>query len=111
MRPLVLQDGRRLVESEIVVKIKTTIYIHYLKYKWEDKGCFRALFYKVIDDSEQIYVCSQEIEMEVPDDFDPTGGMIAALEKQKAVATAAFQKSVATINEEISKLQALEFTK
>ena len=91
------------------MKIKTTVHIHYMKYSWETKGQFVPLNYKYKDDSNYTYVCDQEIELEVPDNYDPTADMIASLVAQKVKAQADFSKSVAQINEKISKLQALEF--
>jgi len=65
--------------------------------------------YKV-DSENYTYVCQQEIELEVPDNYDPRAQQIAALEAQKTKAMADYQKSVTEINERISKLQALEYT-
>lgn len=91
------------------MKIKTIVHIHYMKYSWETKGQFVPLNYKYKDDSNYTYVCDQEIELEVPDNYDPTVDMIASLEAQKFAATKAYHLSVAKINEKIGKLQALEF--
>ena len=55
-------------------------------------------------------MCSQEIEIEVPDDYDPRAQKITALEKQKQNVMAEYQKTVTEINERINKLQALEYT-
>jgi hypothetical protein len=64
-----------------------------------------------LEDSEHCtYVCSQEIEIEVPDNFDPRAQKIAALEKHKQKVMADYQKTVNEINTRISKLQALEYT-
>jgi hypothetical protein len=52
----------------------------------------------------------QEIEIDVPDDYDPRAQQIVALEKQKTKITAEFQKSLTEINRSIGELQALEFT-
>jgi hypothetical protein len=67
--------------------------------------------YAKLDDCEHLtYVGAQEIEIEVPDDYDPRAQKIAALEKHKQKVMADFQKTVNEINERISKLQALEYT-
>lgn len=92
------------------MKIKTTIHIYYSKYSWEPKGEYLVLYAKIDDSEHQNYVCSQEIEIEVPENFDPRAQKIAALEKQKQKAMADYQKSVTDINDRISKLQALEYT-
>jgi len=63
------------------------------------------------DDTEyRAHICEQEIEFEVPDNFDPRAQQIAALEKQKQKVMAEYQKTVNEINDNISKLQALEYT-
>jgi len=92
------------------MKVKVTAHIYFSKYSWEEKGEY-LLFYAKIDDSETMaHVSSQEIEVEIPDDYDPRAQQIAALEKQKQKVMADYQKTVTEINERISKLQALEYT-
>ena len=69
------------------------------------------LFYAKVDDTESmIHVNEQEVEIEVPDNYDPTAQQLAALKKEKEKAQEEFSKKVASINERISKLQALEYT-
>jgi hypothetical protein len=69
------------------------------------------LFSVKLDDTDyRTYVGEQEVEVEVPDNYDPRAQQIAALEKQKQKVMADFQKSVAEINERISKLLAVEFS-
>ena len=69
------------------------------------------LFSVKLDDADfRTFVCEQEIEIEVPEDYDPRAQQIAALEKQKQQVMADFQKSVAEINERINNLQAIEYT-
>lgn len=92
------------------MKIKITTHIHYVKYSWDTEGQFQIYGSKLKDSEHYTHVCSQEIEIDVPDDYDPRAQQIAALEKQKQKAMADFQKSVDEINEKISKLQALEYT-
>jgi len=92
------------------VKVKTTAYIHYLKYEWDTEGKFEVFSFQASEDGSRTFVCSQEIEIEVPDDYDPRAQQIAALEKQKQNVMAEYQKNVTEINERINKLQALEYT-
>jgi len=92
------------------MKIKITAHIHYANWDWEEKGQFQIFFCKLDDDDYRTYVGEQEVEIEVPDNYDPRAQQIAALEKQKKKVMADFQKSVAEINERISNLQALEYT-
>jgi len=92
------------------MKIKITIYIHFQKYEWETEGTYQVYSFKASDDDTRTFVCEQQIEIEVPDNYDPTAQQIAALEAQKARAMSDFNKTVMDINIRISKLQALEYT-
>ena len=69
------------------------------------------MFYIQLDDTQdRTYVGPQEIEIEVPDNYDPRAQQIAALETLKQKVMADYQKSVTEINDRISKLMALEYT-
>ncbi len=92
------------------MKVKITAHIHYLKYSWDTEGKFEVFSFKFDDDDHRTYVGEQEIEVDVPDNYDPRAQQIAALEKHKQKVMADYQKMVTDINEKISKLQALEFT-
>lgn len=92
------------------MKIKVTVHIFYSKYSWEDAGEYLVFYVKIDDDEHRTYIGEQEIEIEVPDDYDPRAQKIAALEKHKQKVMADYQKTVDQINERISKLQALEYT-
>ena len=92
------------------MKILTTIHVHYQKHSWETEGKF-IVFYVQLDDTEdRTYVGPQEIEIEVPDSYDPRAQQVAALEALKQKVMADYQKSVTEINDRISKLMALEYT-
>jgi hypothetical protein len=92
------------------MKIKLTAHIHYSKYHWEDEGHYQLWFAKLEDDGHRTYIGEQEVEVEVPDNYDPRAQQVAALEKQKQKVMADYQKTVNEINERISNLQALEYT-
>ena len=92
------------------MKVKITAHVYYNKYSWEDNGIFQIYSFKIDDDSHRTHVCEQEVEVEVPDNYDPRAQQIAALEKQKQKVMADYQKMVNDINEKISKLQAIEYT-
>ena len=92
------------------MKVKVTAHVHYNKYRWDNKGEFEVFSFKFDDDDHRTYVGEQEIEIDVPDDYDPRAQQIAALEKQRQKVMADYQKTVMEINDRISKLQALEFT-
>lgn len=92
------------------MKIKTTTHIYYATYPWQEAGEYQVMYAKLADDQYRTYVGEQEIEIEVPDNYDPTAQKIAALQKEKEQAQEEFAQKVAQINERISKLQAIEYT-
>jgi len=92
------------------MKIKTTVHIHHQKYEWEDEGQYLVYSCKLDDTDYRAHVCEQEIEIEVPDDFDPRAQQIAALEDEKKRVMAEYQMSVKRIQDRINKLQAIEHT-
>ena len=61
------------------------------------------------EDAECIFISEQKFTVDIPDDFDPIPGQVAALEAQKREALAEYQRTVAEINDRLSKLQAIEF--
>ena len=90
------------------MKIKTIAHIHFQKYSWEEKGEYRVASFKLDDSAERTYVGEQEIEIDIPDNYDPRAQQIAALEALKQKVMADYHKSVMEINERIGKLLALE---
>jgi hypothetical protein len=90
------------------MKIKTTAHVHYQKYAWQEKGEYRLASFKLDDTAERTYVGEQEIDVDIPDDYDPRAQQIAALEALKQKVMADYQKSVMEINDRINKLLALE---
>jgi len=90
------------------MKIKTTAHVHYQKYAWQEKGEYRLASFKLDDSAERTYVGEQEIEIDIPDNYDPRAQQIAALEALKQKVMADYHKSVMEINERIGKLLALE---
>ena len=92
------------------MKIKLTAFLHFRKYAWQKDGEYQIFYARLPDDDTLSYVCEQEVEIEVPDDYDPRAQQIAALEEKKLEDMAHSQKMVTDINDRISKLQALEYT-
>jgi hypothetical protein len=92
------------------MKIKITAHVYHCQYSWEEKGEFLLFYAKVDDIDSMIHVSEQEVEIEVPDNYDPRAQQVAALEKQKQKVMADYQKMVTDINERISKLQAITYT-
>jgi hypothetical protein len=90
------------------MKVKTTVHIYYQQYSWEQTARYLVMYAKLDDCEHLTYVGTQEIEIDVPDDYDPRAQKIAALEAYKQKVMADFQKTVTEINARISKLQAIE---
>lgn len=87
----------------------------FMSYEWSDDysgkvwrpGIWR---FKPDDNIERVFISERMFTVEIPDDFDPVLRQVAALEQQKRDALDAYTRKVAEINEQLSKLQALEFT-
>jgi len=92
------------------MKVKITVHIYHSHYSWEKEAKFHVYPFKVDDTEHLTYVGTQQVEIEVPDSYDPRAQKIAALEAQKKKVMADFQNTVDDINERISKLQAIEYT-
>ena len=89
------------------MKIKTTVHIHYSKCSWEETHEYLVFSHKMNDTDYRSHICEREIEIEVPDDFDPRAQQIAALEAEKKKVMAEYQKTVTDITSRMSKLQAI----
>lgn len=57
-----------------------------------------------------VVVKEHEIEIEVPDDFDPRPSQIANLRKEELKARADFEARITQIKRKIAELEAIEFT-
>jgi hypothetical protein len=92
------------------MKVKTIAHIYHQQYSWEQTARYLIMYAKLDDCEHLTYVGEQEIEIDVPDDYDPRAQKIAALEKHKQKVMADYQKTVTEINARISELQAIEHT-
>ena len=95
------------------MKHTAPIYVYMaLRYDWSSADCARkwrpeVKAYKSDDTDESVFVGETTVTVEVPEDFNPIPAQVAALEREKLAALAAYQKSVADINERLSKLLAI----
>ena len=62
------------------------------------------------DTESAIFVRQIEVQIEAPDNFDPTASQVAALLREKERIGAEFAAKIAEVNERLSKLQAIEHT-
>ena len=91
------------------MKIKTIIYIYYVKYSWEPVGEYIAYSSQIEDSEYMTFVATNNVELDVPDKYDATAQKIAALVKEQENAFQIYSESVSKIAERIGKLQALEY--
>ena len=90
------------------MKVKTIVHVYHSQYSWEKEARFSVYPFKIDDTDHLTYVSTKEIEIEVPDNYDPRAQKIAALQAQKHKIMADYQKTVTEINARISELQAIE---
>ena len=64
---------------------------------------------KLENKDDRVFIAQRDVEVDIPDDFNPVPQQVAALEKKKLEALATYQQAVAEINDRLSKLQAIEF--
>jgi len=62
---------------------------------------------KVSEDDDRVFIGKQKFDCLIPDDFNPIPAQVAALHARKAAALADYQRTVAEINDRLSKLLAL----
>ena len=91
------------------MKIKTTAHVYYEKYTWDKEPRYIVFSCKMEDTDSRTYIGEQQIEVEVPDKYDPRPAQIASLERHKQKVMADCQKTLMEINDRISKLQAIEY--
>lgn len=78
------------------------------KYYENVQSPFRFLPYEPDRASDSVLVGPATIEVEVPDDFNPTPGLIANLQAKKQTIEAKFTADLAQVDHEIGKLLSLE---
>ena len=84
------------------------MFVHWQKRYADDDGF--GVFPFDMSSCGYVLVGKQQIEFEVPDDFNPVPVQVAMLQAEKEKAMEEFNLRVARINEQISKLTCLEFT-
>jgi len=90
--------------------MKVTIkgYITCQQYAWDDKPTFSFYSFDPTSyDSSTVKVMEHEFEVEVPDNFDPRPGQVAALEAKKKEIQAEFAAKVKQIEDQINSLLAI----
>ena len=65
---------------------------------------------KIVDSGRLIFVKEIDVDVEVPDDYDPRPAQIAALKEKQKQAAADFHAATVENTRQINELQALEMT-
>lgn len=90
------------------MKITIKGYITCTQYAWDTKPSFSFYgFDPTTYDASTVKVMEHEFEVEVPDNFDPRPGQVAALEAKKEEMRAEFSKRVKDIDDKINSLLAI----
>lgn len=94
------------------IEIKGWIFMEKASYERDFSYRFSAVEADkyVRDGDVAIRVCEHTIRAEVPEGFDPTAVHISQLERTKQNLRREFNAKIAAINDQISKLQAIEYT-
>lgn len=91
------------------MKVKIKGIVHWHKYAWEDAHC-----YQIYDSDmsccgpEFVPIKEVEVEVEIPDDFDPRPVQVANLRKKRDDIRVKAQEEVNNIDEQIQRLLCLE---
>jgi len=88
--------------------IKVTMHLYYLKYDWQEEGQFHLFAYNNASDANYSYVGPREIEVEVPENFDPRPAQIKALQEQRVKLQADVNEKIVKIDRRIAELLAIE---
>jgi hypothetical protein len=90
------------------MKITIKGYVTCTQYTWDDKPTYSFYGFDPTGyDSSTVKVMEHEFEVEVPDNFDPRPGQVAALEAKKEEMRADFAKRVKDIDDKINSLMAI----
>jgi len=92
------------------MNIRIDGYITYTKYAWDDKPTYSFYTFDPTEHmgTETVVLMEHSFYVEVPDNFDPRPGQVAALKAKKEKVQAEFSKRVMELDEQINSLLALE---
>jgi hypothetical protein len=90
------------------MKVSIKGYVTYSDPIWAEEPAYSFYTFDPSEYSNLVIVMQHTFEVEIPDDFDPRPGQIAALKAQKERVQAEFSKRVMDIDTQINSLLALE---
>lgn len=91
------------------MKVNLTLYVHSSVNSWDENKFCVFSFDATKLNTGYLLVGTMEVEYEVPADWNPTAAEVLALEAEKRRLSDEFNAKVRTINDRLSKLQAIEF--
>lgn len=92
-----------------MAQVQITGHVYEQHYSWETESVFIVSCIACMSDENRTYVGPVQITYEIPDGYNPTAQKLAALAKKREAACKEFADTVRAIDEQISKLQAIEF--
>ena len=90
------------------MKIKLPVMLYWHKWSWEEKLSYEVFSVRLADEPDRGFIAQQEMEFEVPDDYDPTPQIIAGLKTEKQRILAEAHVKAGNIDEQIQRLLCIE---
>jgi hypothetical protein len=87
------------------MKIKVTVYTFYQKYTWDTEGRYVVYSLKINCDANNTFICEQEVEIDIPDNFDMAQEQISTLVKRKEKINDEYIKAIATIDDQLDAIK------
>ena len=91
--------------------IKVKQFAYEQKYEWQDYGTIEFYSSETLSDEYKSLIGEVEIEFYVPETYDRRVIQVLTLRKFRAEKVAQFQNTLAELDETISKLEAIGYTK
>lgn len=89
------------------MKVTVKHYLHQVQWSWEAEPKFLLYPFEMTGEQYAL-VREMDVELDIPDDFDPRPQQIAALEEQRKKAMADYAALVNMIDGKIASLKAIE---
>ena len=91
------------------MKVKANAFLHWRKYEWEQAGEYTLNSCDMSKESpEYVLIRKMDIDVDVPDDFDPRPQQIQTLKAVKAEILAKAHVQAQNIEEQIQRLLCIE---
>lgn len=91
------------------MKITIKGFIFWQKYDWQDAPSFVHREFDASNDKDMIKVCPHDIEVEIPNDFDPVPGQVEKMRAEKQRILAEAHVKAQNIEQQIQELLCIEY--